>query len=49
VKCARYLFRKKYIALNDLILFTAGVFAEKSGSTNLIEVHNAKELLKRSK
>jgi pyruvate kinase len=45
-KCTRFLFRKKYISRNDLILFTAGVFPAQSGSTNMIEIHHASEMIK---
>lgn len=41
----RHLFRKKIISKNDMILFTAGVFPAKSGSTNLIEIHYAAEMI----
>ncbi len=44
-KTAKYLLKRKLIAKNDLLLFTAGVFPVKTGSTNLIEVHRAKDLI----
>ena len=45
IPCTKFLFRKKLITKKDLLLFTAGVFAIKSRSTNMIEVHRASDLL----
>jgi len=44
-KITRYLYAKKTIKKNDLLLFTAGLFAMNPGSTNLIEIHRTRDLL----
>ncbi|MBN2367863.1 pyruvate kinase [Candidatus Woesearchaeota archaeon] len=44
LNCSRLLFKKKLINRDDLLLFTAGVFSTESGSTNLIEIHKARDL-----
>lgn len=43
-KTTKFLFEKNIIGEDDLLLFTAGVF--HTGSTNLIEVHKTKEILR---
>ncbi|NTV24158.1 MAG: pyruvate kinase, partial [Nanoarchaeota archaeon] len=42
---AKFLQSRKMIHKNDLILFTGSIYKKESGSTNLIEIHSADEIL----
>jgi pyruvate kinase len=44
VSCAKQLYKKGLLKKNDLVLFTAGVYAKKSGNTNMLEIHRISEL-----
>ena len=45
-KTAWLLLEKHLISKKDLVLFTAGVYSSKSGSTNLIEIHRIDDMIK---
>jgi pyruvate kinase len=45
LKVAKFLFRKKLINKEDMVLFTASVMSLTPKSTNLIEIHKVKDLL----
>ncbi len=43
---AKFLFNKKIIKKSDLVLFTAGIYSDKEGTSNSVQIHRMNDLIK---